>query len=504
MTQSNYDSEFCGSLPIQFTNSIQPHGVLVVIDRGNGTIVQASENSAAVFGKSAKDLIGTNIGNHLTSEQRDRVAKVSNESRDRLPLTWTIGNRSFLSLMHVKEKYVLAEIELLPHDENNQDSFVRVFQDIKFTMSSIESASTVQQACDVAAAELKRISGFDKIMIYKFDEQWNGTVIAELLEPGMESYFGFTFPASDIPRQARQLYLKNPYRLIPDQSYQSVKLYPVINPLTNAFLDLSDCNLRSVPAVHLEYLKNMGVVASMSTRILQGDKLWGLIACHHRTAKNLSYQMCSIFEMLSTVISSKITLLLNQESHAFETSLQDQYTRLVEETYRTQKLEETFLGKNGLLELFNASGAVISTRGKIYHSGKVPSRDVLDELILWLHTRQLRSNYYTSSLQETYDLAAAYPDVISGILIIPINFIEDEYIMLFRPEAIKVINWGGNPEERIQFEKNEKNYHPRNSFKQWQQKVSGVSVRWKEEEIEMAEKIRGFIFEYRTADAAQV
>lgn len=505
MTPSNYDSDFCGSLPIQFTNSIQPHGVLVIIDRSSGTIIQASENAGAVFGKTVKELVGTAIGDYVSPDQRDRISKLSKEpARDRLPLTWTIGNRSFLSLVHIKETFILAEIELLPYDETGQDSFVRVFQEIKFTMSSIESATSVQEACDIVAAELKRISGFDKIMVYKFDEQWNGTVITELLEPGMESYMGFTFPASDIPRQARQLYLKNPYRLIPDRSYQPVKLYPVINPTTNAFLDLSDCNLRSVPAVHLEYLKNMGVVASMSVRILQGDKLWGLIACHHRTPMNLSYQTCSIFEMLSTMTSSKITLLHNQDSHAFESSLQDRYTQLIEETYRTQRLEDTFLGKDGLLELFNATGAVISTRGKVHHAGKVPSRDVIDELILWLHTRQLKSNYHTTSLQESYDLASSYPEVVSGVLIIPINFMEDEYIMLFRPEVVKVINWGGNPDERIQFEKDEKNYHPRNSFKQWQQKVSGTSTRWKDEEIEIAEKIRGFIFEYRTANPAEV
>src|SRR5439155_4932601 len=132
------------------------------------------------------------------------------------------------------------------------------------------------------------------VMIYQFDNNWNGTVIAEAMEAGMDSYLGLKFPASDIPKQAREMYRKNPYRFIPDVDYQPVRLYPVLNPVSGGFTDLTDSNLRSVAGVHLEYLRNMQVMASMSTRIVKEDQLWGLISCHHRTAKYLSYQMCSL------------------------------------------------------------------------------------------------------------------------------------------------------------------------------------------------------------------
>lgn len=501
MTSSNYDSEFCGSLPIHLTNMIQPYGILVVIARSSGKIIQVSENAEKVFGVPAKSLIDTPLANYISADQQDRLADLWKDSvKDRIPLTWTIQSKQYLSLIHLKKEYVLAEVEAEPFDANSQDSFVKVFQDIKFTMSSIEAGASVQKVCDIAAAELKRLSGFDKIMVYQFDEQWNGTVITEVHEPGMESYLDFTFPASDIPKPARDLYLKNPYRLIPDRNYQPVKLHPVINPITHAFLDLSDCNLRSIVAVHLEYLKNMGVVSSMSFRILKEDKLWGLIACHHREPKYLSYQMCSVFEMLSTILSAKVTSLINGKSHAYEAELQEKYTALVEEAYRTNSLEETLLGKKGLMQLLNATGIAISTRGKIETVGKVPSRDQLEELILWLHTKQLKSNYNTTSLSGSYDLAEGFAGVGSGVLIIPTNFVEDEYIILFRPEVIQVIKWGGDPGERIQFEKDQKNYHPRFSFQLWQQKVNATSLAWKAEETEMAEKIRSFIFEYRAAN----
>ncbi|WP_114941825.1 GAF domain-containing protein, partial [Mucilaginibacter endophyticus] len=161
-------------------------------------------------------------------------------------------------------------------------------------------------ASQAAVHELRRITGFDGIMMYRFDEDWNGTVIAEEKDaPELEHYLGHTFPGSDVPRQARDLYLKNSYRLIPDRDFTPVRLYPVMNPVTNTFIDLSDCNLRGVAAVHLEYLKNMNVQASMSIRVIDNGKLWGLIACHHVRPHYLSFETGAVCEMLSSVISNR-------------------------------------------------------------------------------------------------------------------------------------------------------------------------------------------------------
>jgi two-component system, chemotaxis family, sensor kinase Cph1 len=328
-------------------------------------------------------------------------------------------------------------------------------------------------------------------------------VVAEVKEEGMESYMGFTFPASDIPKQARQMYLKNPYRLIPDANYKPVRLYPVINPITQGFIDLSDTNLRSVPAVHIEYLKNMGVTASMSVRILKDNTLWGLIACHHRTVKNPSYQMCSVFELLSNIISSKITSMLHTESYDFGTHVKENYTNVLEDVYKKQSLHEAFFATPGVLELFNATGALITKGDQFTSVGDVPDKSYLDDLILWLQTRDLPSIFSTESLAAMYDQAEEYKEIASGLLVIRMDYTEEEYLILFRPEVVRVINWGGNPEERIHFEKDEKNYHPRNSFKQWQQKVSGTSTDWLDEELQIAEKLRAFIMEYKSTNSLE-
>lgn len=500
MQPSNYDSEFCGSLPIHLTNLIQPYGVLLVVDKDSFDIIQASENTRAVFAKPVTEVVNAPLVSFIGEKALANLQeKLANDSNNKIPTTWEILGSRYVVLIHPASKYLLAEIEATPHKAGPEDAFVKVYQELKYVMTAIEGAENLEKACRIAASELKRISGFDKVMIYQFDPEWNGYVIAESGEPDMESYFQFTFPASDIPKQARQLYLKNPYRFIPDRNYQPVKLYPVVNPITNSFIDLSDCNLRSVAAVHIEYLKNMGVTASMSTRILYRDDLWGLIACHHKAAREMSYEMCSVFEMLSGIISMKIASLQNQESAGQQNFISATWARIVESVYRSEDLYANLLADDGVMKLMNATGIVISNGNRFMTAGLVPSESALDELILWLHTLELRRVYATNSLRAEYEYAKDFNGDASGMLVIPINYLKDQYLILFRPEKIRVINWGGNPDERIQFEKNEKNYHPRNSFKQWQQKVSGISLPWRNEELNAAETLRSFIYEYETA-----
>ena len=494
----NYDSELCGKVPIHLINTIQPYGVLLVLSRTSLEIVQASENVESLFGVTAPALIRTPVGSYLHPSTLSALLQMTAAvGAEKIPQVWTIFDKEYLSLLHIKEHYILAEIEITPYREKEQRSFVSIYQEIRYSMALIGSAGTTTDVCTIAARELKRISGFDKVMIYHFDLEWNGTVIAEEREGDMESYYGFTFPASDIPKQARELYLRNPYRFIPDRTYQPVKLFPVINPTTHAFIDLSDCNVRGVVAVHLEYLANMGVTASMSTRILNNDRLWGLIACHHRTARNLSFQLCSVFELLSNFISAKMHSLQNKEKHNAETTKRELYTRLLEQVLETRDIRQGLLqGDATLLQLFTAQGAVIAQNGELHLEGSLPDKDNIEELLLWLHTRRLTRSLHTDHLAGQFDRAALYMDTASGLLAIPFFPEQENYLLLFRPEVKRVIDWGGDPGSRIVFEKDGLNYHPRHSFKLWRQIVDGTSLPWQEEELAVAETLRSFLYEY--------
>lgn len=495
----NYDSEFCGSLPLHNINLIQPYGYLLVLGEKDLSIIQTSENIVHLLGLPANQLLNSGFSTYISqSEAESLQLRASSGITEKTPLHLTIKNeqgteRHCIAIVHTRPEYLILEVE----EAEIKKTFIDVFQEIKFSMAAIELASTVNETCEAAIKELKKLSGFDKVMMYRFDKNWNGTVIAEASDDGLDPYLGLTFPASDIPKQARDLYLKNAYRLIPSREYTPVRLYPVRNPATNTFLDLSDCNLRSVPAVHLEYLSNMNVMSSMSTRVIVNEQLWGLIACHHNQEKNLSYEERSVFELLSSVISAKISSIQNKERFDFKNSLRDKRVKLSDQVYTESNLSKGLLRHSvNIMSLLNAGGAAVIQNGQLETLGRVPNEEDIRNLILWLQNKRIETVYAETSLSSIYDDAGNYADIASGIIAIPVNAGRGDYVITFRPEVVTTINWGGNPEEAINFETDKKKYHPRNSFRLWKETVSKTSMPWHNDEIVIAEEMRTFIFEF--------
>jgi light-regulated signal transduction histidine kinase (bacteriophytochrome) len=472
-------------------NVTQAYGALIIVNKELGEIIQVSENLVTVLGKPLKDIIGKPIRNFIPTIPPASTAK------DKVPQKLSLNGIDYLGFIHNKATYYIIEINLESANEASDGTFIDVYKDLREAMSKMDYSGSLREAAEISARELKKVSGFDKVMLYRFDSDWNGHVMAEEKEDGMESYLNFTFPASDIPKQARDLYEKNPYRFIPDTQYMPVKLYPVINPATHTFIDLSDCNVRGVSSVHLEYLSNMHVKASMSTRIMKDGKLWGLIACHHRTAMKVSYKVCAIFELMSGIFSARISSLESKEAHGLNTSLSERYTSLVEETYRSGDMPGSLLSdENNILDLFGAGGAIVIQKGNSFTKGNVPDQNEVEDIVLWLNTKEIENIYVTDNLGREYDYATEYSDHASGLMAIPVDVTNGEYILLFRPEVVQTINWGGDPNQRINFEEDMKTYHPRFSFKLWKENVKGVSLPWKKEEIEMAESLLDFVRDY--------
>ncbi len=500
MNKKNFDSDFCGSLPLHQINMIQAYGYLLVLEREDLKIIQASENVNEIFGLGVQQLVRTSFRDYITKEEADSLyLKFQTGIVEKVPLSLTIKTEGyagrFIAVAHVKNEYLILEIE----KAGQENSFLDVFQELKYVMAEINRSESVSEASSVVVYQLKKLSGFDRILMYRFDDDWNGTVIAEVKEEGMDPYLGLKFPASDIPKQARALYLKNPYRLIPSGDYTPVRLYPVINPVSQAFIDLSDCNLRAVAGVHLEYMRNMKISASMSIRVIRNDKLWGLISCHHRSPKYLNYETCSVFELLSSVISNKISSIEHKEFFQYINSLQEKKSRLIANTYSCLNLRGGLLEQDiNIADLFNAGGAALIYKGKTTCIGNVPDEEDLKNLIYWLQSKGDEKVYSSRNLPGEYEQAANYKETASGIISIPIDSVNGEYLVVFRPEVITTVTWGGNPEEAIRFEADKQKYHPRNSFSAWQEIVSQTSLPWREEELEVAESLRSFIFEFTT------
>ncbi|WP_276497023.1 GAF domain-containing protein [Pontibacter litorisediminis] len=496
----DYDSEFCGSIPLHLVNLVQPHGALLVLDKQDLRVLQTSENVEAFLSIKPDELLGQPFSSFLVEGQYEEiVAKIAaQDSQDKLPFTLNFRGEendiAFSALVLPQQEYVLVELE--EKTSSPEESFVRLYQHIKYITSLLKQAGSCQEIAQRAANELKQFSGFDRVLVYQFDPMWNGIVIAQAKEEDMADYLGLRFPASDVPKQARDLYYRNPYRLIPTRSYTPVRLVPVINPLTQRFTDLSESNLRSVANVHLEYLANMNIEASMSLPIIINNTLWGLISCHHKTAKYPGYEMRSAMELLTGILSAQLEAKQREEEMELRVQLRNIHVKLVEQLYNATHFADGLMqGEHSLKELLSLTGAAVVFEGNIWLSGSTPDQREVKELASWLRRNKNSGLFATSNLPLDYPHSKPYKDVASGLVALPINTEQGDFILGFRPEVAQTIAWGGNPDNAIQLEPDGKKYHPRNSFATYQETVRNTSLPWRHEELEAAETLRNAVLE---------
>ncbi|WP_460923499.1 GAF domain-containing protein [Pontibacter brevis] len=379
---------------------------------------------------------------------------------------------------------------------SGEQSFLGLYQQIKYITSLLKQAGDTAEVAQLAADEIKKFTRFDRVLVYQFDEQWNGIVIGQAREADMADYMDLRFPASDVPKQARDLYFSNPYRLIPTRDYVPVRLIPVINPLTQRFTDLSDSNLRSVAGVHLEYLANLNIMASMSLPLIIDNKLWGLVSCHHKSPKNPSYELRSAMELLSGIVSAQIASKEREKTIMLQAQLRGVHARLLEQLYTVPDFADGLLtGATNLQELLNLTGVAVLFEGSIRTSGSTPGNQELKELAAWLRRNKKDGVFATDTLPKQYVQSKNYKDQASGLIALPINAEQGEYILGFRPEVIQTVNWGGNPNNAIQLEPDGKTYHPRNSFATYQETVKYTSLPWLAEETDAAEALRSAVLE---------
>lgn len=495
-TNKNYDSEFCGSIPLNFINSIQPHGLLIGVQKDSWKVIQVSENISQILNIAPKNILHQPFSAMLADNQLENIQARLKEwpVAERVPLNISLQSKEktvhFSSVMHTYEQFYL--IELLEVNEHEMNiSFMEVYQKIKYISLALKDADSLKAIGEIAVEEIKKLSGFDKVMLYKFDRQWNGTVIAEARAEDMVSYLDLRFPASDIPRQSRELYLRNPHRLIPDTNFTPAKLVPVINPITHSFTDLSACNLRAVPKVHVEYLNNMGVEASMSVPIILHNQLWGLISCHHKTPKFPGVEILSAIELLATLISSSIASKETENSLKYKQKVDGLKINIFEQLYEKNDLISSISSNaDNMLELFKADGLSLVLDDKIINTGNTPDDKQIQGIVKWLKRYQEEKVFTTQALPEIYEPAYAYKDISSGLMALNITHTHENYFLVYRPEVIQTVAWGGNPNEAINFEDDGKTYHPRNSFRVWKETVSHTSALWHKEEIEAADNLR--------------
>jgi chemotaxis family two-component system sensor kinase Cph1 len=466
----------CDREPIHIPSLIQPHGYLLAVDERDRKIAMLSANCEALFDAAPQEL----LGNRLSTAPLLLLA------------TESIGTRTFDVIAHRSDGLIIIEFE--PADRERQASFAGLYPFVQEALSKLRTADTPNTLSNLAAAEVRAIIGFDRVLIYQFDADGHGTVTAESGNGILPSYLGLRFPASDIPRQARELYQRNRQRLIVDAEYRPVPLVPSSNPLTGRPLDMSYCLLRSVSPVHVEYMKNMRTPASMSLSIMRGQELWGLISCHHHEARGASFEVRTACDLIAQVLSIQLLAAEQIQEHEFRDYLRTINTRLLafmaaEESYVAALVRHPA----ELLELMSACGAAIVIDGVPQLVGTTPSAEQVRDIVAWLDEHVHEETFATDSLVGSIPAAADYKDRACGLLAISISKRQPNYLIWFRPELVNTVHWAGDPRKTGEATAAGLRLDPRKSFESWQEIVALRSKPWLKSEIATAVELRNAI-----------
>ena len=487
MTTTPSVARACDVEPIHIPGAIQPHGVLVALDTKRQEILQVSANCAQFFDVSPADVLGRPLV-ALAGTTADELLVALRKARDTVgePLLAEVNGRLFDVHAHCHQGVGFLEFE--PHDRAASASDAA----LRGALARLQRPTSVSEVCAIAVDEIRNLTGFDRVLLYRFDVDGHGDVLEEARAQDVDAYRGLRFPASDIPRQARAIYLLNWLRLIPDATYTPVPLVPELRPDTGASLDLSFSTLRSVSPVHLEYLQNMGVRASMSVSLVRGEALWGLIACHHRAARHVSFAARAACEVIGRMVSLQIAALEELEGRTLRSALEGVEAKLVDVMRGAQEDQVAALLKRGdaLLALVGASGAAVCTETGIRTVGATPSQGEVAALVGWLSKEGLSGILHTDALSERHLPAAAYADLASGLLALALPGVALSYVLWFRPEVVRTVKWAGDPTKTVEVSDGGARYHPRHSFEAWKEVVRARARPWRLAEIEAAEDLR--------------
>ncbi len=473
----------CASEPIRVPGAIQPHGCLAAFRADTGALVAYSENWAELLGLSSPD-----VPSGLSAILPAALANTNDLTDGEGP-----ASRGMIALsgqlMHVTAHRAggLVHLEFEADSTEPGGTQAPIYLLARHMLPQMQQARSVESLHQLAVDEMKQLTGFGRCLIYRFDEEGHGAVMAEALDEGYESYLDHRFPAADIPAQARELYRINHIRLIPNANYQPVPIRFVDGQLDGAGFDMSQAALRSVSPVHLEYMRNMGTLASMSVSIIVRGRLWGLISCHDHQPRYLSYPSRIACEHLGNLLSLHLEakednalvseqLELRQLTLAMVSHLSDSdatLQRLVEESAP-------------LLRMARATGAAVILNDRCWHIGETPDAETLVKLGEWLG-HHIRHEYHTDALQAQaphLDGLGDHP----GLLAISISQVHRHYIVWFRPEVVRTIKWAGDP--RKDSLSPDGRLHPRRSFSTWREQVREQSLPWNDAEVNAALELR--------------
>lgn len=513
----------CDREPICFPGTIQPFGMLWVLDETTLEILQVSANVEDFCGLSPREVLGQRLDQAFEDSSIAQVQAYLKEREWDEPLMLRslffssdfcregtvfeeIADEGaspagrFRGMLHASAEAVILELlpELMVEEAVEQAAFL--YTDLHQKIGRFRRAESLAELAEQIVEAVAALTGFDRVMVYRFSKDHSGTVIAESRRSvpetsGEDSFLGLRYPATDIPMQARSLYVQNWLRMIPDACYEPVSLIPDRHPVHERPLDLSASELRSVSPMHLEYLQNMGVRASMSVSLIVEDKLWGLIACHHSGPKQVSFEVRKACMFLGQMASLELIRQQTRVEKRYLADVRSIQQKIKRQLWRSRPADAIssvlVQHQQELLTLVRASGGVIALGNQLTLVGETPASDKIKLLIDWL-VEQRREVCYTSSLAQSIPAFESEKDCACGLLAISIFLSQSSYHVLWlRPEQMRLVDWAGDPTKKETITEDGSLYlTPRQSFERWKQEVHGQSLAWTTREIDAAQELR--------------
>lgn len=486
------DLTLCDREPIHIPGAIQPHGLLLIADAGTLAVIGGAGD---IEGRLAPIWLGQPIGALLAQDIAAVLALAATAPGIAVPLAIVAGrDEAFDATLHRSDDRLLIELEPAPPAATPA---VAVLARLDAAGAAFERAADLIGLCERAAAIFREITGFERVMIYRFLDDGAGKVLAEDRAPGLHSYLNHHFPASDIPHQARALYVRNRVRTIPDARYDPAPIRPAAAGLAD--IDLSDVAVRSVSPIHLRYLANMGVVASASISIVRDGVLWGLVTCHDRAPRRMSQETRATCRVIAGVLSRQITAKEHAETYRERIRLRGAEDGILVQLDRAADADG---GLRALAEelraMLSADGFATVRGSEIVTAGRCPAGPELIALARWTAPRATAEPFFTAALAERFAPAADYGDRASGMLALTLTPSAEAstLLMWFRAEERETVEWAGNPHKDIALDPAAQ-LIPRTSFDAWCEAVRGHARPWTLGEVEAAGRLRRALLEAR-------
>ncbi len=493
----------CDREPIHILGSIQPIGFLIALT-ADWMVARASANLAQYIGRTPADVIGRPLMEMFTAaavhELRNRTTLLRGpDSIERMfGLALTGTDARFDLAIHLSSGQVVIEAEPSSGEVGDVTGMVRSM------VTRLDQCSDMTAFFREGARQVRGLIGFDRVMVYRFAQDGSGEVVAEACKSGIGRFFGLHYPASDIPAQARILYTRNLLRVIADVSSTPVPIEPALDAEGDP-LDLSLSLLRSVSPIHIEYLKNMGVEASLSISIIVEGKLWGLFACHHYAPRCPSFERRSVTELFAQMFSMRLESRERQQTVEFERRARD----ISDQLLGAVASDETLLRDPDwladiLTHAIPADGVGVWLAGNYAFSGTTPPTDDFRRIVRALNATAAGKVFATDHIGSLIPDAEHFADSTAGLLAIPISRSPRDYVVLFRSEMIRSVRWAGDPHKPVEYGPNGPRLTPRQSFAEWKELVRGRSLPFSSSELRVAETLRATLIEVvlRLADEA--